>query len=91
MDNITHLQADQKPVDLTPAMVASWRTQPANRPTLIVNPEASLHQRAALAWLVASETHSVLESLALGYGASPNVRRASLPPSSTAFTSSKPC
>lgn len=78
MEKIVNLQAGEKPVDLTPAMAASWRLKDAAAPVLIVNPGASLHQRSALAWLMASETLTFLEASKNCNGMDPGNDRAAL-------------
>lgn len=49
-------------VDLTPPMVSNWSM--ASRPpaVLIVNPAATLHERCALAWLMAAEAHTIADA-----------------------------
>ena len=44
----------RKAVDLTPPAVSNWISQaPSSPAVLVVNPEASLHQRVALTWSLA--------------------------------------
>lgn len=78
MDKIINLQANGKAVDLTPPLVSNWMQKDGAAPVLIVNPVASLHQRAALAWVTASETLSILEAGQEAHGKSPSADRAIL-------------
>lgn len=60
-------------LDLThPMAVSCWGKNEKNAPpVLIVNPEASLHQRSALAWVTAYETLTLLEAGQMGFGGDP--------------------
>ncbi len=78
MDKIVNLQANGKPVDLTPPAVGNWRQQAGAAPVLIVNPLATLHQRTALAWVTASDTLSILEASHAAHGNDPGNDRAML-------------
>lgn len=56
--------------DLTPALVDNWAFgRPPLPAVLIVNPEASLRQRCALAWVMSSEAHAIASSTASCRGA----------------------
>lgn len=46
-------------LDLTPAMADNWTMGQHWPPVLIVNPEASLHQRCALAWVLCCEAQAI--------------------------------
>lgn len=78
MDKIINLQANGKTVDLTPALVSNWMQKDGAAPVLIVNPLATLHQRAALAWVTASDTLSMLEASQEAHGNIPVTDRAML-------------
>lgn len=78
MAQVVNLQTAAKPVDLTPAMViGNWQAKCAE-PVLIVNPLATLHQRAALAWVTASDTLNILEASQFAHGNDPGNDRAIL-------------
>lgn len=51
-------------VDLTPAMVGNWTMEMPSPAVLIVHPDASLHQRCALAWSMSWEIHAIAASTA---------------------------
>ena len=78
MEKIVNLQANGKAVDLTPPMVGNWGQHDGAAPVLIVNPVATLHQRAALAWVTASDTLNILESSHAAHGNDPGNDRAML-------------
>ncbi|MDO9032880.1 MAG: hypothetical protein Q7V09_20830 [Hydrogenophaga sp.] len=63
--NTTNQQA--KGLNLTPAIVSNWGTT-SKADVLIVNPDAILHQRAALAWSMAFESLNLLEAGQLSHG-----------------------
>lgn len=63
MDKIVNLQANGEAVDLTPPLISNWMEKDGAAPVLIVNPVATLHQRAALAWVAASDTLRILEAV----------------------------
>ena len=68
MAKTINLQSGAGIVDLTPSMVSNWKQKADAAPVLIVNPAATLHQRAALAWVHASETLSTLEASQFAHG-----------------------
>lgn len=78
MEINVNLQVNGKAVDLTPAMLNNWIRNDAAAPVLIVNPEATLHQRAALAWVTASDTREILEASQAAHGNDPGNDRAML-------------
>lgn len=78
MEKIVNLQANGKAVDLTPPMVNNWCRQDGAAPVLIINPVATLHQRAALAWVIAAETRDILEAGQAARGHEPGNDRAIL-------------
>ena len=78
MDNVINLQAGAKTVDLTPSMLSNWKQKADAAPVLIVNPVATLHQRAALAWVHAMETLNILEASQFAHGQDPGNDRAIL-------------
>jgi len=63
--------------DLTPAIVSNWGTA-SKADVLIVNPDATLHQRAALAWSMAFESLNLLEAGQLSHGSYPGNDKAVL-------------
>lgn len=65
-------------VDLTPSMVSNWKQKADAAPVLIINPAATLHQRAALAWVHAIEILSTLEASQFAHGQDPANDRAIL-------------
>lgn len=77
MSNSVNLQTSFKTVDLTPSMViGNWQDEGV--PVLIINPEATLNQRAALAWVTASDTLNILEASQFAHGSDPVNDRAVL-------------
>lgn len=71
MEKIVNQQAGASAVDLTPVMVSNWAPKDGAAQVLIVNPAATLHQRAALAWATASETLNILEASQAAHGNDP--------------------
>lgn len=53
---------------LTPLSVSNWQSTALDAPILIVNPAATLHQRAALSWSMAIETLNILEAMQAAFG-----------------------
>lgn len=71
--NTTNQQA--RVLNLTPATVSNWSLD-STPDVLIINPDASLHQRAALAWSMAIENLTILEAGQLAHGNDPGNDRA---------------
>lgn len=56
-------EQNAKPLDLTYTTVSGWEVKGGSAlPVLIVNPQATLHQRSALAWVMAQEAAELLEA-----------------------------
>jgi hypothetical protein len=78
MGKIANLQAYGKAVDLTPQMMDDWVQKDGSAAVLIINPEATLHQRAGLAWITASDTLSIMEASLAAHGNDPGSDRVML-------------
>lgn len=50
-------------VDLTPALVDNWAFGQSLPAVLIVNPEASLHQRCVLAWMMSQDVRAIVDGM----------------------------
>lgn len=78
MAKTSPFQPNGQPCDLTPATVFNWGIPDKATPVLIVNPAATLHQRAALAWSMAYDTLGALEAIDDGLNHSPQVSKAAI-------------
>ena len=68
MEKIVNLQANGKALDLTPPEMDNWISKEGAVPVLIISPEATLNQRAALAFIMASETLSIMQISVAAHG-----------------------
>ena len=78
MRKIANRQANEKAVDLTPQMMDDWVKKDGSAAVLVINPEATLHQRAGLAWITATDTLSIMEASLAAHGNDPGSDRVML-------------